>query len=302
MARIFTTGETTFDIIFKNNQPHRAIIGGSALNTSVSLGRLGLPVSFISRVSEDHVGEMSMKFLSDNHVNGDNIVRYYGKSRLSIAFLDSDNNAEYQFYNPESLPSLLYPEAKSGDYILFGSSNAIMGEGRENLICFLEKANKENVLIIYDPNIRKSDSYIKEKVEVNVKYASIIKASVQDFVNLYNISDSELIWKKVKELGVNTLILTDGEKPVSVFSYDFRRKYKIQPIETVSTIGAGDNFSAGILAGFYNGKISGKNIKLLEEKQWDKIINLSIGFSSEVCQSEMNYISEEYAKEISFIF
>lgn len=302
MARIFTTGETTFDIVFKNNQPHRAIIGGSALNTSVSLGRLGLPVNFISRISEDHTGEMSMKFLSDNHVNVESIVRYDGKSRLSIAFLDSDNNAEYQFYNPETLPSLIYPEVKSDDYILFGSSNAIMNEGRDNLICFLEKANKENVIVIYDPNVRKSDAYIKEKVEMNMKYASIIKASVQDFVNLYNISDGELIWKKVNELGVDTLILTDGEKPVSVFSYDLKKKYEIQAIETVSTIGAGDNFSAGLLAGFYYGNIKRKNIKFLKEKQWDKIINLSISFSSEVCRSEMNYISEEYAKEISFRF
>jgi len=302
MGRIFTTGETTFDIVFKNNQPHKAIIGVSSLNTSVSLGRLKLPVCFISRISKDHIGEMSMTFLTDNHVNCENVVRYKDKSRLSIAFLDSDNNAEYQFYNPKTFPSLKYPQVKCGDYLLFGSSNAIMDEGRENLICFLEKAYQENVIIIYDPNIRKSDSYIKEKAEVNMKYASIIKASVQDFINLYDISDCEMIWEKVNGFGVNTLILTDGEKPVSVFSYGFKKKYDIQAIETVSTIGAGDNFSAGLLAGFYYSKINKRSIKLLEEKQWDKIINLSISFSSEVCKSEMNYISDEYAREIALRF
>lgn len=299
MARIFTIGETTFDIVFRNNQPHKAIVGGSALNTSVSLGRLGLPVSFISRISEDHIGEMSLSFLSDNHVNCDNIIRYKDKSRLSVAFLDSDNNAEYQFYNPETLPSLNYPEVVDGDYILFGSSNAIMDEGRENLIRFLEKAYNEDVIVIYDPNIRKSDPYIKEKAEANMKYASIVKASVQDFVNLYNISDGELIWKKVNETGVNTLILTDGENPVSVFSYGFMKKYEIQAIETINTIGAGDNFSAGLLAGFFYADINRESIKLLSEKQWDEIINLSISFSTEVCSSEMNYISEEFARKIT---
>ncbi len=50
MRKIYGIGETVFDIIFKNGQPQAAKPGGAMLNSSVSLGRIGLPVSFIVRI------------------------------------------------------------------------------------------------------------------------------------------------------------------------------------------------------------------------------------------------------------
>ena len=55
MPVIYTIGETVFDIIFELDQPVAAKAGGSLLNTSVSLGRLGLPVQFISEYGTDKV-------------------------------------------------------------------------------------------------------------------------------------------------------------------------------------------------------------------------------------------------------
>jgi len=56
--KVYTIGETVLDIIFKNNQPVSAKAGGSVLNSSVSLGRLGVDVYFISDYGSDEVGAM----------------------------------------------------------------------------------------------------------------------------------------------------------------------------------------------------------------------------------------------------
>lgn len=53
MRKVIGIGETILDIIFKNNQPHTAVPGGSTFNGLISLGRLGVPVSFISEVGNE---------------------------------------------------------------------------------------------------------------------------------------------------------------------------------------------------------------------------------------------------------
>ena len=59
------------------------------LNTSVSLGRLGLPVSFISEIGEDHVGLNIVDFLIENNVDTSFVYRFRdGKTALALAFLN----------------------------------------------------------------------------------------------------------------------------------------------------------------------------------------------------------------------
>ena len=60
---IYAIGETVIDLIFKDMQPQAAKVGGSALNTSVSLGRLGDDVAFISEIGRDELGQWCIDFL-----------------------------------------------------------------------------------------------------------------------------------------------------------------------------------------------------------------------------------------------
>jgi len=64
MRKIYTIGETVYDIIFKNGKPVSAVPGGAMLNSSVTLGRLGFPVFFISEFGTDPVGKQIEKFLA----------------------------------------------------------------------------------------------------------------------------------------------------------------------------------------------------------------------------------------------
>ena len=53
MRKVFGIGETILDIIFRNDQPQKAVPGGSVFNGLISLGRLNVPVSFISERGND---------------------------------------------------------------------------------------------------------------------------------------------------------------------------------------------------------------------------------------------------------
>ena len=55
MRKIIGIGETILDVIFKDGQPTQAVPGGSTFNSMISLGRLGIPVRFITEIGNDTV-------------------------------------------------------------------------------------------------------------------------------------------------------------------------------------------------------------------------------------------------------
>ncbi|MCX4380280.1 MAG: PfkB family carbohydrate kinase, partial [Parabacteroides distasonis] len=99
MRKVFGIGETILDIIFRNDQPQKAVPGGSVFNGLISLGRLNVPVSFISELGNDRVGDMIRDFMEDNHITTEFVDRFPdGKSPISLAFLADDKYAIYIFY------------------------------------------------------------------------------------------------------------------------------------------------------------------------------------------------------------
>lgn len=99
MRKIYGIGESLLDIIFKNGQPQVAKAGGSVLNSVVSMGRMELPVSFISEYGFDDVGDLIDNFLKDNGVDTSCVHRFQdGSTSLAMAFLNENNDAHYTFY------------------------------------------------------------------------------------------------------------------------------------------------------------------------------------------------------------
>jgi len=303
MRKIYTIGETVLDIIFKNGEPVASKAGGSMLNTAMSLGRLGMPINFISEYGIDAVGKIINESLIDNGVNTHYTYKYSeGKSALALAFLDANNNADYSFYKqyPNERMKITFPEVNEDDIIIFGSFYALMREIRNSLIKFLTHAKERNALILYDPNFRKS--HLHELLDLipfitrNITFASIIRSSDEDFSLIYNINDSELAYDKIKS-SCKVLIYTANQRGVWIYTPDFYKQYPVQKIQPLSTIGAGDTFNAGIVYSFIKHGITHKEISHLSESQWDKIIPTAIQFATHVCLSYDNYISHEFAAE-----
>jgi fructokinase len=79
---------------------------------------------------------------------------------------------------------------------------------------------------------------------------------------------------------------------------DHGQEYRVcsQHIVPVSTIGAGDNFNAGMLYGLYTGGISRDKLDSLTRQDWDRLVGYGIEFGTEVCMSTSNYVSTDFAK------
>lgn len=94
MKRVVGIGETVLDILFKNDQPMKAVPGGSTFNSIVSLGRAGVDCAMVTEVGGDHVGDIICNFLVDNGVSAEYVCRHEkNKSHVTLAFLDENNDA-----------------------------------------------------------------------------------------------------------------------------------------------------------------------------------------------------------------
>jgi fructokinase len=305
MRKIYTIGETVLDIVFKQFQPVVAKAGGSMLNASVSLGRIGLPIHFISEYGTDTVGRMIDGFLTTNGVDTRYVYHYpEGKSALALAFLDEKNNADYSFYKayPPKRLDVVFPEVHAADIIMFGSFYGITYEIRDILLKFLVGAKEQGAVIIYDPNFRKSHLFeidaLKPAIVENISMASIVRCSDEDMELIFNAKDAGAAYEIIKPLCPN-LVYTSSSKAVYLRTPCFSEMFPVKPIEPVSTIGAGDNFNAGMVYGLYTQGLTKENLSGLSLRDWQMLVHYGIDFASEVCMSYDNYVSVEFAKQLT---
>lgn len=301
MRRIYGIGETVLDIIFKNGEPQAAKPGGSVLNSAVTLGRMALPVHFISEYGNDEVGNIIDVFLNRNGVNTGYVYRYQGSNTsLALAFLNERNDAAYSFYksNHGKRLDISFPDPAYDDIIQYGSFFAISPEIREKFLGFLLEAKEKEALVFYDPNFRKSHLSDLDKlgplIIENMKIAGIVRGSDEDFMNIFGAVNAEEAWEAISHF-CNCLVYTANENGVFVRTPAYSGKFPVDRINPVSTIGAGDNFNAGMIASIYRKNIHKKDLCSLGEEDWSEIIRPAVSFASHVCMSYENYISEDFA-------
>lgn len=303
MRKIIGIGETILDIIFKNNQPTAAIPGGSVFNCMISLGRLNVPAFFISETGNDKVGRIIKDFMNDSNLTTEYIDTYPdGKSPVSLAFLNDQNDAEYIFYKdyPSQRLDKVFPRIEADDIVIFGSFYALNPLLRPRMMELLQEANDRKAIVYYDVNFRQT--HANEALRLtsafieNFEFADIIRGSEDDFRCLYNLTDVDKIYKDKIKFYTPNFIYTAAGNGVDVRGHNFSKHYPSKVVETLSTVGAGDSFNAGILFGLLRYRVHRSDLSSLTERDWDSIIQCGLDFASEVCQSYDNYISKEFAE------
>lgn len=303
MRKVIGIGETILDIIFRNEQPTAAVPGGSVFNGLVSLSRAGVPVRFISETGNDRVGRMILRFLEENHIPTDSVnVFPDGKSPVSLAFLDEHSDAEYIFYKdyPKQRLDVAYPPVEEDDIVVIGSYYALNPVLRDKVLELLNLAREHRAIVYYDPNFRAPHQgeamKLAPAIIENLEYSNIVRGSKDDFFYMFGLTDADKIYReKIRFYCPNFLYTTGGGK-VELRTENLDKAYEACPLEAVSTIGAGDNFNAGIIFGLLKYGVRYDDLNGLSEGVWDKIVRCGIDFAAEVCRSFNNSVSCEFAE------
>lgn len=300
MHKVIGIGETILDIIFRGGQPTAAVPGGSVFNGIVSLARAGVNVCFISETGNDRVGEIILQFMRDNGVSTDHVnVFPDGKSPVSLAFLNDRSDAEYIFYKdyPKQRLDVAYPEIEEDDIVMIGSYYALNPVLRDKIVDLLDLARERKAIIYYDPNFR--STHKEEAIKLNstlienFEYADIVRGSQEDFFYMYNLQDADKVYKEKVKFYCPNFLCTAGAESIALRTATVAKDYAVPPIQAVSTIGAGDNFNAGIVYGLLHEGVTHESVRNLDEVTWDRIVAWGVKFASDVCQSLGNSISPE---------
>ena len=271
--RVIGIGETVLDILFKNDQPLKAVPGGSTFNSIVSLGRAGVTCAMLTEVGGDHVGDLICRFLSDNGVSAEYVCRREkAKSHITLAFLNEHNDAQYLFYKDHASVWLdgKLPQLGKNDVVLYGSFFAINPAIRPVVGGLLRAAHESGAWLYYDVNFRKNHIVdlpeVMPNITENMNLANIVRGSMEDFEYMLGLKDGDAIFEHVSR-HCSTLILTDGPRS--------------------STVGAGDNFNAGYIFAMLQG-LDDQASRIEMAQRW----------SQDVCRQMGNNISDELVEAL----
>lgn len=282
---IYGIGETVLDILFRDDQPQKAVPGGSTFNAMVSLGRAGCECLMLTQCGDDHVGDLTCDYLRRNGVSTEGLTRVRNmKSHISLAFLDDHSDAHYSFYKDhrawdvEALMQRVESVAFTPrDVLLMGSYFAVNPLVRPVVSRLLNAAHDAGAFIYYDLNFRQPHAAelpsLLPTLEENIRLSTVVRGSGDD-LRVTGLDPAQM------------QIITDGAGPVRLMG---RYTVPTPPITPVSTVGAGDNFNAGFLYEYVRSGLT-PDIASWSESDWLRLAARGIAWGQEVCMSFENSI------------
>jgi len=86
----------------------------------------------------------------------------------------------------------------------------------------------------------------------------------------YGANTPDEAWNVVKKY-CNCMVYTANSEGVYVRTISYAGKFAVKAIKPISTIGAGDNFNAGMMAAIYLNKISVDQMDKMERRNGQKL-------------------------------
>lgn len=257
---ILVCGEALIDVLENGDGSQRQAAGGGPFNSARALARLGVPTAFLGHLSTDTYGLELASLMRSDGINLDLTTTGPEPTTIAIANMDGDGLAEYEFLvEGTSAPNLtmaMVPENLSDEInALHVGTLGLALEPMASTLAALMRREAGRRLIMLDPNIRPiaaADPVYRERLESVIPLSTIVKASVGDMAWLYPDLDYKSGAQRMLELGVRLVAVTLGIDGAFAATEDLRVAVAAPPVNVVDTVGAGDTFSAALLARLYD--------------------------------------------------
>ncbi len=266
-------GENLIDYVNREGEA-TAYPGGSPYNVAMALGRLDADVAYISPISTDHWGDMLAETLVSSHVAlaGGRRPEPTTMARVTIAegiptySFERAGTAE-RAVTVDSLGAALPANAEA---IQTGSLTLTDGPDADAWETFCASCYDKGILVSLDPNVRVSVISDIEAYRARIKRMCVkthlLKLSDEDLEALFPDLDQQAALVALRDItSARVVVLTRGGNGTSTFMGDERIDMPAASVpQLADTVGAGDTFSAGLLAGLAeNGALSPTGLTVL---------------------------------------
>ena len=228
-------------------------IGGAPFNFAAHCRKLGMNVDIVSAVGNDELGNMAISTVKKLNLNTKYIQTVDYKTGHCLVTLH-DGTPSYNLVENVAYDNIPMPEnlCLDADAFYFGTLAQRNPKSKETLQNLLKGNYKE---VFFDINIRQN-YYSSELIDSSLHKTTILKVSREE-IGVFGINGTpeeicDALSSKYNNLKLIIVTLdADGS-----FLYDAKSQnilYSPKPIsKVVSTVGAGDSFSACFLSNYLN--------------------------------------------------
>ena len=252
---VLSFGEVLWDVY-----PEQKYIGGAPLNFAAHFVKNGGKASMLSAVGNDELGLETIHVIQQWGVGCDYIFKHdHKETGKCLVTLNEKMIPSYNLLSDVAYDEICMPLSTEEFDVLYFGTLALRSDYNFNALKhLLEESSFKQVFV--DVNIR-PPHYSKRSIELALSHATIIKISDEELPTILN----EIGWEMSSELDIcktmcdcypqlKVVIITKGEHGSLVYEKASNKDYSIaaKKVEVVSTVGAGDSFSAAFLANYLN--------------------------------------------------
>jgi fructokinase len=232
--------------------------GGAPANVAVGVARLGVSSGFIGKVGDDPFGRYLVDVLRVAGVDVSQ-VRFDDEARTALAFvsLTAEGERDFMFYRHPSADMRhradeIDEAAIRTASILHVGSISLIGESSALATRHAVRVAREaGVTVSYDPNLRlplwPSEEAAAGAIRSLLPHAHVVKVSDEE-VRFLTGSDDLAAARSLWHEGWELLLVTRGEAGVDYLLPDGEGSVSGFEVEIHDTTGAGDAFTAAVLA------------------------------------------------------
>ncbi len=234
----------------------RPLPGGGPYNVAITVGRLGTPVRFLSRLSTDGFGDALLARLVESGVDTSLVQRGPEPTTLAVAGIGADGSARYSFHVEGTADRLVEVPDLPDDVriVSLGTLSLLLEPGATRYETLLRR---HPGLTVLDPNIR--PAMVADPAAFRARFASwlpnvgVLKLSVEDaawLADCENGTDHDVLGS-VRDwvaAGPAAAVVTHGaDGLVALTATGDTIEVPTAPATVVDTIGAGDTVHGALL-------------------------------------------------------
>lgn len=254
--KILVFGEILWDVF-----GDEAKLGGAPLNFAAHSSKIGAETEMVSALGKDKLGNDALAALKELGV-GSRFVTFPDKPTGYCAVTLKDGHPSYNLVTEVAYDYIEKPDEKyDADAFYFGTLAQRSPASKAALDALLEKNYKE---VFFDINIR-GNFYNDKMIDDSLKAATILKISDEEIGVLGIEGDNREICRKlsVQYPNLKLILVTLGKYGSICYNVKTKRfsKSPVPASKVVSTVGAGDSFSAAFLTHYMAGDSIAKCLK-----------------------------------------
>lgn len=248
MNRVLCFGEVLWDVL-----PQGCYLGGAPLNVAFHLRQLGLRPVIVSAVGEDALGDEARSAIEASGVDVSAVSRHASwPTGTAVVELDAEGQASYRFPGSVAWDDIAVDVVLGGPApaaIVFGTLALRTAANRTALLRVLEAF--PHAWVVCDLNLRPPHDDLTPLAELLAK-ANLLKFNADEarcLVGRRTMTDDEMIAVLRDRFGGRAVCITRGADGAIIADEGGVWRASAPSIAVVDTIGAGDAFTAGLIAG-----------------------------------------------------